>query len=673
MNKGVSHKDVLKEGYTSNLPGIESASSGMTKAKQNSNNQGDGDIQYNLNALVPPQKMLEGARFILSAARHADFFFDPLLRVTFWAAIRLSIALATRGENIRFARLATMFTKQIAVGPDGETALAFVVDQGKQTRSGRLATSAVLPHMNPLLCAIFAIGLMLTYRFYVHMETTPDVCDYKSLFGTYLFRSTENWLISMSYETMLAIWTAFFTYMRCVVNALTHYGRHEGAQTLDELGLEEATIHAFMKTYQTVSQQAYLLGFKLKALLGLSGRDPDNKRAAGPPHMSVYSDVPISTVYLLWPFLEHQQANVDAANRKLFETDATEGGGGEAVQHSRRKRKAKSVFAAAAAAKNKLGLYSAEGALNAFIHIGKVFILCSAARPRLVSGFIDLSSQPLHLLFSSNPVFRLTFFQTSEFMHICRLVAAAENFAESAEDIAVQPLADMSPATARITAAVRSVIAPALAAQNAMMQQLLNRNIFASTVATDTPMHTPAQHANAASGTVIGEGTSEQQLPQGRFRASRAHGVGSGHHSMLNWRELHDVSAFNTEFFIGINGQPSLESLEAKGATWRDYKGGRQRFCEKKKVASYLKQLKNAYGEVEALSRAQRELDAVPKKGNSKGPNWAAFIEIISPSTTRAKANTNKEVIVELRSDGSQVEGLEAPRMHENMADGTGI
>lgn len=140
---------------------------------------------------------------------------------------------------------------------------------------------------------------------------------------------------------------------------------------------------------------------------------------------------------------------------------------------------------------------------------------------------------------------------------------------------------------------------------------------------------------------------------------------------MLNWRELHDFKMFNSEYFVGINGQPSLESLEAKGAQWRDYKGGRQRWCEKRKVASYLQQLKSQYGDSEALSMAQRDLDAVPKKGKSSGPNWAAFIEKISPSKKRAE--TAADITVTLRSDGSQVEGFDAPNLHETIANVTDI
>ena len=139
----------------------------MTKKQQNMQTAGDVDMQSNLNALVPKDKMLEGARFLFSFATTRDFSYEPLLRFTFQATLRTSIGLACRGEELRFARLATIFTRRLSIGPHGSytTALCLIGNQGKQNRCGRTAVSSAIPHWNVLLCPLFSISMQLIYRF----------------------------------------------------------------------------------------------------------------------------------------------------------------------------------------------------------------------------------------------------------------------------------------------------------------------------------------------------------------------------------------------------------------------------------------------------------------------------------------------------------------------------
>jgi hypothetical protein len=56
-------------------------------------------------------------------------------------------------------------TRPAQVGASGMLMLANVTDGGKTNGNGRISYSALLPHRNPLLCAIFAKGVFFGWRF----------------------------------------------------------------------------------------------------------------------------------------------------------------------------------------------------------------------------------------------------------------------------------------------------------------------------------------------------------------------------------------------------------------------------------------------------------------------------------------------------------------------------
>ena len=145
------------------------------------------------------------------------------------------------------------------------------------------------------------------------------------------------------------------------------------------------------------------------------------------------------------------------------------------------------------------------------------------------------------------------------------------------------------------------------------------------------------------------------------------------------------MQAFHDEYFVGINGSPSLEDREKGGRAWRNFRSARQTFSKKLKVANYLRPLISQYGATAAIALAQEKLDSIPKRGVSKAPNWAAFIKEISPPVPRQKRvldetsdeeedDAAEEEWAEMRADGSRVEEAECHAgMHKEMARSTGI
>lgn len=63
---------------------------------------------------------------------------------------------------------------------------------GKTNKNGHRVFTGVIPHINPLLCPIFALALFLLFRFLVHGEKFPEFNDVKSFFHRVLLCKTSN-------------------------------------------------------------------------------------------------------------------------------------------------------------------------------------------------------------------------------------------------------------------------------------------------------------------------------------------------------------------------------------------------------------------------------------------------------------------------------------------------
>lgn len=63
---------------------------------------------------------------------------------------------------------------------------------GKTNKNGHRVFTGVIPHINPLLCPIFALALFLLFRFLVNGEKFPEFNDVKSFFHRVLLCKTSN-------------------------------------------------------------------------------------------------------------------------------------------------------------------------------------------------------------------------------------------------------------------------------------------------------------------------------------------------------------------------------------------------------------------------------------------------------------------------------------------------
>ena len=684
LAKGAHAAVLCPKGYTTNLNGIPALTKSMTTKQQNMQNTGKIDMQSPLNALVPKNKMLEGVKFLFSFVSCPQFFVQPLLQITFHATLRTCVGLCCRGEECRFQRLATMFTRDVSIGPPGthSTALCFIGNQGKQNRSGRISISAVIPHWNNLLCPIVAIAMMLIYRFVIHGEEFPRVTEYETLFGSFIFRSAGSAAIAASYDTMSGCFTAFFGYLRVVVCAVTHYGRHEGISTMGEEGVSEPSIDQHCNIYSNVAKATYRHNLKSDAMLACAGGNPRDKDGPRPPQgtASVLDSISDETVALLLPCIKLEKARLDEANELLYAD-------GQSFAEARKEKERKCLF-------------SAEGFIYAILFMLRVLIAAAAARPRDQFGRIVIDSLPLHLLFPHNPVFRLPFFRSEQFNAVCTIVRTEEELelarqtrgitsgsaaTETASSFQIEQfqrqLSVVEEKVTRIADFQSSVMAPFISAITLAKGASFS---FSATPQVDVGVGAGPCGPLAADSVVpvADPGRNVIVLPPNRLRVpSRSmHAVGE-QCIMKDFGQTLSIKDFHNEFFVGINGAPSLKSREEGGKQWRDFKSAKLVWSKKLKVANYLRGLISLHGEATAMQLAQAKLESIPKRGLSKAPNWDAFISEICPPMKRQKradvdslSDDDGEEIAVMRRDGTRVEEPENPvDMHVNMARATGI
>ena len=72
-----------------------------------------------------------------------------------------------------------------------------VSNGGKTNVNGNLVYTTAIPHRNPVLCVIFARGLMLLYRWLCMGEPFPDLLEYKEYFKVHALRSESSQYVTL--------------------------------------------------------------------------------------------------------------------------------------------------------------------------------------------------------------------------------------------------------------------------------------------------------------------------------------------------------------------------------------------------------------------------------------------------------------------------------------------
>ena len=372
------------KGFITSLPGIGEFVANIKDGKVAADNDDCVDLQAEIREQkIDPEKNLRCFNLLWGFDPTLDL--APIPRLVLHVTRTFTEALVARGEDARFHHLASMFTKQLpGVGPtrEGAVALCFVTNQGKVNRSGRRMYTGGLPHYNPLLDFVSAIGHDFVYRWQVSKERCPNFGDFTTMFAAKLCRSSQSCTHSASYESQLDAFKALWKCLDVAPQEKTHYGRGAAHVNLDERNVLPEFIDRLANRLFDAKHSSYTLNLPRDALLGSAACPGDvrNHACYNPPHTSV--QISDDALFELLPWLKAERAKLHAA---LLEAEGM-----------------------SFAEKKKARLFCLQGGFDAIKFVVSTLIQVAAARPRDARGVIVATSKRMCELFTNNPVFHFS-------------------------------------------------------------------------------------------------------------------------------------------------------------------------------------------------------------------------------------------------------------------------
>ena len=531
----------------------------------------------------------------------------------------------SRGEDTRFFTFGVMFTAMfLNIGVSAFSVLCYISSCGKTNDSGHYTKTGVAPHKNPILCAVAPQGLLLLYRFNLLKEPTLNFLDYKTLYSTPLLRSSGNRLKASSYEEQYKNVGTLFRALGMDPAAKTHFGRGYGERLLDELGVDINQISRLASKVHDAQHNSYVTGLPRKAILGASGYNPEDPQNVFAAHMSVEisDDVLCSIESLEW--LRVQSEQVEAA----IEAAIQKGPGTMAKER----------------------LFTARGALKAFMMIFKVTLRVAAARPRDVNGHIVPESDPIYLKYRRNPVFGLPLFKHHKFLEITARVREAED--REIEAASTGRRADQSSNVIQGVCYLLQNIDKKL--DTLVVQRNRSSEVgFCSAKSSVHGVFEPREHPKS----------------HGARRLTRAEHVDptKGHVYLIPLSEHQNVTEMWREYVSGPNALRLAN--ERSGSKCFDYGNARKRWSEQRFLYKFVEtRMAQGISESDAIAALQSELDKFPRtrKLNSGKPNWKALLRSVAklPESQKHKkrkrcsssstiSDVPSESIIEVRRDGS--------------------
>ncbi|KAJ1449049.1 hypothetical protein M885DRAFT_622879 [Pelagophyceae sp. CCMP2097] len=238
---------------------------------------------------------------------------------------------------------------------------------------------AVLMHMNPLLCAPAAGGLLKLFRMCCLRESVQEFDassdeDYVSpLFNTAVIRSDEAPSKSMPYPSLYAGLLRAAKVLGVHLAKPTHGGRVDACNTASNGGLTKDNADRATRRVNDVQAKSYLVGPPASGLVLWGGGDVNDLRGFAPPQAKAMNSFEVlAVVNLLEPLLYQNAARVA---QRLREVQA--GGGNRSAAKSQ-------------------NLYTLKGSSEAALWQAKAAVVQAATRPRVHAVGRDASMRVLH-------------------------------------------------------------------------------------------------------------------------------------------------------------------------------------------------------------------------------------------------------------------------------------
>lgn len=382
------------DNHVCQVPGVASRKAELWTQRRQQHMEHMTDLQAEIESDMGAEKMLQCVDRCLKLQVPET---TPMFGLQTYFELRACFQQCCRHDDLRLEVFAHIFTRDVRVGPRMMPMLCNVTDGGKTNANGRISYSAVVPHKNPVMCCIFAKGILLGWRFNVMKVKVPDLLDKEDIFKRPTLRQGHDEFGRVSYDSSRKIMNRLFTAENIVVTKCLHQGRGEGQRNLDQLGVDVELIKRLCKYVHDDQVDSYLLNPPIAALLASAGFDHTLPASARAAHLIVVFDTLL--IGMLWPWLPQQMAAIDAEFTKVPN-------GKEA------KRKA---------------LYCARGCGKALKLIAEVLIRGAAARPRDAENHIIADSEPIYKLYHQfNNFFQLPFWKCKAFLEFAGRVRAAE-------------------------------------------------------------------------------------------------------------------------------------------------------------------------------------------------------------------------------------------------------
>jgi hypothetical protein len=271
------------------------------------------DVQAHLDNQIPRKKELE----------LIDRCYDTLVlpHTSFHAQSNVACGFTysgqggTRGSDNRLLYLSHGFIRNMEHLGEGVDVDHFIHVEGKTIKNGRYEYKAFASHLNPRLDASAHFGLNLLLRFNHEQEPFPNFLDPADYARRPVFRSVVNYNTAYPSNTMQANWSAMFQGVGIVCPKVTHQPRVQTQQRLSDKGcstqnIERAIGYAIDGQKMNDNQRtSYLNCPPVQFVAGAADGDPNDPRT-----FSAGWDVEIfpNEIYDLVPYLYFAISRVES-------------------------------------------------------------------------------------------------------------------------------------------------------------------------------------------------------------------------------------------------------------------------------------------------------------------------------------------------------------------------
>jgi len=520
------------------------------------------DLQAELDLRISPKDMIGLIHLVFKPTPGSKVAkLEELSRLQTGSQIRQSMATMQRGDDIRGLMVCMNFVRTMyTVGPGGGSECDYTITKkGKTNVVGKKEYTAMAAHVNPLLDPAGFQGLCFLYRHSFMNEPFPNHLDWRDFARRPLYRQARCYQKPMDGHTMYTLWKTFYNQQGILSDKVTHQGRRQGQQEMDDHGVSNDKITRMCGysgadgSINKKQKRSYLTNPPAEGVVERAAGDPKNTQMHCPAWSTVKSPALMQCLHQAAPYVEVERTKIEAAVAQC-----------SSFMEKKDKR-----------------LYMAEGTIGQYENKIKRALLLLASRPYdelnlkleeeseiIIEKFKDSFS-----MFSHLPVF-----QSVEFKNLVEDVHVAQD----EEANRVVPLS----ITARneLERIVVTMVTPELRRQQMELRQvhgeirqvktLVEGIAFGGTALASTP--------NGLGGTASAtlqqtddeflsdytNGLTVSGQPRKRKHAvSRAQSLQEG--MVLMSTDNFTLTDFWTEFNAGRNGIPALRTLEEKGKDWR--------------------------------------------------------------------------------------------------------